>query len=126
MLDMRNVTKIYRTKLIQTYALRKFSLKVDEGEFVSVTGPSGSGKTTFLNVAGILEDFDEGQYLLDGQDVGDLSDNRRSQIRNEKIGFVFQGFNLIPDLFRLRQRRCPAPISKDVQRRTKKTESTAP
>lgn len=98
MLEMRNITKIYRTKLIQTYALRKFSLQVKDGEFVSVTGPSGSGKTTFLNVAGILEDFDEGQYLLDGQEVGDLSDDRRSQIRNQKIGFVFQGFNLIPDL----------------------------
>lgn len=98
MLEMRNITKIYRTKLIQTYALRKFSLQVKDGEFVSVTGPSGSGKTTFLNVAGILEDFDEGQYLLDGQEVGNLSDDRRSQIRNQKIGFVFQGFNLIPDL----------------------------
>jgi putative ABC transport system ATP-binding protein len=71
---------------------------VDEGEFVAVTGPSGSGKTTFLNVAGLLETFDTGTYELDGKDVSRLGDDSRSRIRNEKIGFIFQGFNLIPDL----------------------------
>ena len=69
-----------------------------EGEFVAVTGPSGSGKTTFLNIAGLLEDFTGGEYLLDGVDVRGLDDNARSRLRNEKIGFIFQGFNLIPDL----------------------------
>ena len=63
-----------------------------------MTGPSGSGKTTFLNVAGLLESFDTGSYMLDGQDVSRLSDDQRSRLRNEKIGFIFQGFNLIPDL----------------------------
>ncbi|MDX1442194.1 MAG: ABC transporter ATP-binding protein [Gammaproteobacteria bacterium] len=98
MLNMENIAKVYRTELVQTHALRDFSLNVDEGEFVAVTGPSGSGKTTFLNIAGLLEDFSEGIYTLDGEDVSNLNDNARSKIRNEKIGFIFQGFNLIPDL----------------------------
>ena len=98
MLEMNNISKIYRTDLIETHALRNFSLRVDAGEFVAVTGPSGSGKTTFLNVAGLLETFDSGEYLLDGSDVSKLSDDERSRLRNEKIGFIFQSFNLIPDL----------------------------
>ena len=98
MLEMHNISKIYRAELIETHALRDFSLNVDAGEFVAVTGPSGSGKTTFLNVAGLLENFDTGKYLLDGKDVSKLSDDERSRLRNEKIGFIFQGFNLIPDL----------------------------
>jgi putative ABC transport system ATP-binding protein len=98
MLKMNDVSKIYRTDLIETYALRKFSLDVTAGEFVAVTGPSGSGKTTFLNVAGLLESFDSGSYQLDGTDVHELSDDARSRLRNERIGFIFQSFNLIPDL----------------------------
>jgi putative ABC transport system ATP-binding protein len=95
---MQNISMIYRTDLVETHALREFSLEVEEGDFVSVTGPSGSGKTTFLNIAGLLESFNGGRYILDGRDVSELSDNDRSQVRNEKIGFVFQNFNLIPDL----------------------------
>lgn len=98
MLKMQSVKKIYRTDMIETHALRDFNLEVKEGEFVAVTGPSGSGKTTFLNIAGLLETFEEGQYWLDGNDVSRLSDNIRSKLRNEKIGFIFQGFNLISDL----------------------------
>src|ERR1700726_5036188 len=98
MLKMRNISKIYRTDLIETHALRDFSLEVKAGEFVAVTGPSGSGKTTFLNVAGLLETFEAGAYQLDGHDVSRLSDDERSRLRNQKIGFIFQGFNLIPDL----------------------------
>ena len=73
-------------------------MHVAEGEFVAVTGPSGSGKTTFLNIAGLLENFTGGKYVLDGEDVSSLSDAARSHLRNRKIGFIFQGFNLIPDL----------------------------
>jgi putative ABC transport system ATP-binding protein len=98
MIDMQAVGKVFRTELVETHALRSFTLKVATGEFVAITGHSGSGKTTLLNVAGLLEEFDAGSYTLDGQDVTRLNDNERSRIRNEKIGFIFQGFNLIPDL----------------------------
>jgi putative ABC transport system ATP-binding protein len=98
MLTMSNVSKIYRTDLVQTHALRDFSLTVEPGDFVAVTGPSGSGKTTFLNVAGLLETFDGGTFLLDDEDVSTLNDNERSALRNSKIGFIFQSFNLIPEL----------------------------
>ena len=98
MLGMHGISKVFRTDLVETHALRDFNLVVEEGEFVAVTGPSGSGKTTFLNIAGLLEDFEQGEYILDGRNVSHLNDNDRSRIRNEKIGFIFQSFNLIPDL----------------------------
>jgi putative ABC transport system ATP-binding protein len=98
MLKMQDVSKVYRTDLIETHALRNFSVEVKSGQFVAVSGPSGSGKTTFLNVAGLLETFDTGTYELDGKDVSRLSDDARSRMRNERIGFIFQSFNLIPDL----------------------------
>ena len=98
MLKMNNVSKIYRTELVETHALRNVNLEIQEGEFVSVTGPSGSGKTTFLNLTGLLESFEEGEYILDGQNVRGMQDAQLSRIRNTKIGFVFQSFNLIPDL----------------------------
>ncbi|MEJ2402643.1 MAG: ABC transporter ATP-binding protein [Xanthomonadales bacterium] len=98
MLKMSQISKVYRTELVETHALRELDLHVEEGEFVAVTGPSGSGKTTFLNIAGLLESPSSGSYLLDGEDVSTLNDNRRSRIRNAKVGFIFQSFNLIPDL----------------------------
>ncbi len=98
MLEMTAVTKVYRTELVETHALRALDLHVKDGEFVAVTGPSGSGKTTFLNIAGLLENLSGGRYVLDGEDVGQLSDRDRSRLRNRKIGFIFQSFNLIPDL----------------------------
>jgi putative ABC transport system ATP-binding protein len=98
MLVMKNLGKVYRTQMIETHALRGFDIHVKEGEFVAVTGPSGSGKTTFLNIAGLLEESTSGTYELDGQDVSRLGDAARSRLRNEKIGFIFQSFNLIPEL----------------------------
>jgi len=98
MLEMKNLSKVYRTEIIETYALRELSMHVREGEFVAVTGRSGSGKTTFLTIAGLLEEATSGEYRLDGVDVRGLSDTRRSRLRNEKIGFIFQAFNLIPEL----------------------------
>src|SRR5262244_945069 len=98
MLQMKSVSKVYRTEMVETHALRALDLEVRAGEFVAVTGPSGSGKTTLLNIAGLLEELTGGEYLLDGIDVKQLGDQARSRLRNEKIGFVFQSFNLIPDL----------------------------
>ena len=89
MLRMKNLSKVYRTHMIETHALRGFEIEVKQGEFVTVTGPSGSG---------LLEEFTDGEYILDGINVKGMDDNARSRLRNEKLGFIFQGFNLIPDL----------------------------
>ncbi|MCF2857675.1 ABC transporter ATP-binding protein [Pseudoalteromonas sp. SMS1] len=97
MLSMKNISRVFRSETIQTHALRDFSLEVEQGEFVAVTGPSGSGKSTFLNVAGLLDNFTQGEYSLDGTNVKGLSDDDLSRLRNEKIGFIFQNYNLIPD-----------------------------
>lgn len=97
MIKINNLSKIFRTDLIETHALRQINLQVNEGEFAALTGPSGSGKSTLLNVLGTLESFDQGDYLLDGRSVKGLSDRELSALRNEKIGFIFQGFNLIKD-----------------------------
>jgi putative ABC transport system ATP-binding protein len=98
MLEMSGVRKVYRAGLVETEALAGATVTVERGEFLAIMGPSGSGKTTLLSVAGLLDDFDEGQVRLDGEDVRRLPDQRLSRLRNQKIGFIFQSFNLIPDL----------------------------
>ncbi|MFT4887083.1 MAG: putative ABC transport system ATP-binding protein [Pseudohongiellaceae bacterium] len=98
MLEMTHVSKSFRTELVETRALDDFSLTVGAGEFVTITGPSGCGKTTFLNLAGLLETLSSGKYFLDGIDVSELKDYQRAKLRNQKIGFIFQSFNLMPDL----------------------------
>ncbi|MBO6557577.1 MAG: ABC transporter ATP-binding protein [Pseudomonadales bacterium] len=98
MFKMESVERRFLMGDIMTYALKDFDLSIDAGEFVAVEGPSGAGKTTFLNIAGLLDPMDAGSYHLDGLDVSQLSDKDRSVIRNQKIGFIFQGFNLIPEL----------------------------
>ncbi|MFT6093363.1 MAG: putative ABC transport system ATP-binding protein, partial [Pseudohongiellaceae bacterium] len=98
MLEMAHVSKSFRTELVETRALDDFSLTVGAGEFVTITGPSGCGKTTFLNLAGLLETLSSGKYFLDGIDVSELKDYQRAKLRNQKIGFIFQSFNLMPDL----------------------------
>jgi putative ABC transport system ATP-binding protein len=98
MLEMFGLRKVYRAGLVETEALAGATVTVQRGEFLAVMGPSGSGKTTFLSVAGLLDDFDEGEYRLDGENVRQLPDQRLSRLRNQKIGFIFQSFNLIPDL----------------------------
>lgn len=97
MIALHNLGKVFRTELIETHALREVNLQVNEGEFVALTGPSGSGKSTLLNILGTLESFDSGDYLLDGKSVKGLTDSALSKLRNEKIGFIFQSFNLIKD-----------------------------
>jgi len=98
MLSMQGLTKIYRTASVETRALSDLSLEVGDGEFIALMGPSGSGKSTFLNIAGLLDEFDSGIYKLDDQDVSRLNDAGRSRIRNSRIGFIFQAYNLIPEL----------------------------
>ena len=98
MLKMTGVSKAYRSDVLEIFALRDLSIHVREGEFIAVTGPSGCGKTTFLSIAGMLDTFTEGEYELDGVNVYRMSDYDRSRLRNEKIGFIFQSFNLLNDL----------------------------
>ncbi|KOQ62411.1 MULTISPECIES: ABC transporter ATP-binding protein [Stenotrophomonas] len=98
MLRMQGVSKVFQVGEVMTHALRSIDLSVQEGDFLSITGPSGSGKSTLLNILGLLEGFSGGHYAIGGVDVGGMRDAALSALRNEKIGFVFQAFNLIPDL----------------------------
>ncbi|CAA7599509.1 Putative ABC transporter [Acididesulfobacillus acetoxydans] len=96
MIDLREIKKVYATGDIRVTALGGVDLHVDEGEFVSIMGPSGSGKSTMMNILGCLDTPSTGEYILDGTDVSKASGNQLAVIRNRKIGFVFQGFNLLP------------------------------
>ncbi len=94
-ISVRDLTKVYQLGEVAVHALRSISLDVERGEFVSVIGPSGSGKSTLMHILGCLDQPTSGQYFLDNRDVSKLSDDELSLVRNEQIGFVFQGFNLL-------------------------------
>lgn len=95
-IQVSHLSKIYKTGFTETVALSDVSLSINKGEFVAVMGPSGSGKSTLMHILGALDLPTSGKYFLDGQDVGKLSDDKLAEIRNRKIGFVFQAFNLLP------------------------------
>lgn len=96
MLEIQNVRKAYQTGDHRLEVLKGVDLKIAEGEYVSIMGSSGSGKSTLLNILGILDDYDQGAYYLDGRLIRDLSQAAAARLRNEMIGFVFQSFNLLP------------------------------
>ena len=98
MIKVENLTKYIETEEIQTIALNKVSLEVADGEFVAIMGPSGCGKSTLLNILGLLDNPTEGNYYLDGREVGHLREKERTEVRKGQIGFVFQSFNLIDEL----------------------------
>ncbi len=98
MIELKKVSRIYHVGNEKVYALNKASVMIEKGEFVSIIGPSGSGKSTLMNIIGCLDTATRGSYILDGIPIEDYTENELAHIRNEKIGFVFQSFNLIPKL----------------------------
>jgi putative ABC transport system ATP-binding protein len=95
MLELENITKVYKAGQTEVPALRGISCRIESGEMVSIIGPSGSGKSTLMNIIGCLDKPTSGRYLLDGTEVSEFDDNQLAEIRNKKIGFVFQSFNLL-------------------------------
>jgi len=96
MIECKEIKKIYKIGEIETAAIKGVSFKIDDGEFVAIMGPSGSGKSTLMHILGALDAPTSGQYFLDGQDVSKFTDDQLADIRRDKIGFVFQSFNLLP------------------------------
>ena len=96
MIECKNIFKVYKSGDVETEVLKDISFKINDGEFVAIMGPSGSGKSTLMHIIGALDTPTRGKYLLDGVDVSTLSDDKLAEIRNSKIGFVFQAFNLLP------------------------------
>jgi putative ABC transport system ATP-binding protein len=107
MIEVTNITKTYQTGDIAFQALRGVSFTIEDGEFVAIMGPSGSGKSTLMHILGALDTPTSGTYLLDGKDVSMLADDELADIRQEKIGFVFQSFNLLPRATALRNVMLP-------------------
>ncbi len=106
-IDLQDIVKIYQMGTVQVHALRGVSLQVHRGEMMAIMGPSGSGKSTLMNIIGCLDTPTSGRYFLEGQDVSRLNDNQLAEIRNKRIGFVFQNFNLLPRLTALEQVELP-------------------
>jgi len=112
-ISVQNLKKTYVVGDIQVHALRGVSVDVEPGEFVCVTGPSGSGKSTFMHILGCLDRPTAGQYILDGQDVSKMSRDELAKVRNHRIGFVFQGFNLLSRTSAIENVELPLLYSRD-------------
>lgn len=107
MITIKNITKIYKIGDVETRALDGISFTVKKGEFLAIMGPSGSGKSTLMHILGALDRPTSGEYILDGENVENLSDDKLAEIRNKKIGFVFQAYNLLPRITALKNVMLP-------------------
>jgi len=124
MIRMKNVSKIYMMGEEAVHALDKATLEIQDGEFVAIVGPSGSGKSTMMNIIGCLDIADAGEYVLDGQSIEDYSEEELARIRNKKLGFVFQNFNLLSKLSALENVELPL-VYQGVHGRERKKRAVA-
>ena len=120
-IDMKNITKVYRIGDIKVNALRGADLTIKEGEFVAIMGPSGSGKSTLMNIIGALDIPTSGSYFLEDVDISKLNDNQLAEIRNNKVGFVFQTFNLLAKSNIMGNIELPRIYSKKNSKKSKQT-----
>ncbi len=125
MIQLEAITKVYHMGKLDVPALRGVTLRVEEHEFVAIMGPSGSGKSTLMNIIGCLDRLSEGSYVLDGIDVSRMADNDLAEVRNRKIGFVFQTFNLLPRMTSLRNVELPLIYSAVSKRERRDRAMTA-
>ena len=123
MIEIEGITRTYRMGEVDVHALRGINLSIDKGEMVALIGASGSGKSTLMNIIGCLDKPTSGRYILNGDDVGHLNDNRLAELRNKKFGFVFQDYNLLSRISALSNVELPMIYGNGGQRRTRATEA---